>query len=240
MGNPIDLIFIIPYRNREAHRTEYIRHMSEQMKKENHNAIFLFVHQCDDKPFNRGAMLNIGYLQARTLTYATNLKFADDLVIVMQDVDILPKNTNSFQWKPTTTKCIRHVIGEPKINLGGIMSFYMSDRDLFESVNGFPNYYGWGPEDWVLRRRLEAKNIPVDEINQTHHMNPYESIMLPHPPSNNPPAVLKYKSLYAQEKRGEIPVDGLDKLRYSFDFHPIDYTDDSLFFICDIKFEVDM
>lgn len=221
-NNTINVIFIIPYRNREEHKQFYINHMKNIVKIEKLNAIFIFAHQCDDLLFNRGLMLNIGFLEAK--------KINPKALIVMQDIDILPKNPFDYQWIPENNT-IRHVIGEKNINLGGIISF--KNHDLFESVNGFPNYYGWGPEDWTLRRRFEQKNIKIDENNQKHHRDTNVSIMLPHIPSNTP-AIRKLvpirKKYYEFECQNAIIIDGLDNINYSCQYNLIE----SNFYLCNI------
>ena len=54
-------IFIVPYRNRVTHRSRFLERMSDYLKDESDWEIY-FAHQCDERPFNRGAMKNIGFL----------------------------------------------------------------------------------------------------------------------------------------------------------------------------------
>ena len=56
-------VFIVPYRDREPHRvffSTYIYKIMEDIPREDWT--FYFIHQNDKRPFNRGAMKNIGFL----------------------------------------------------------------------------------------------------------------------------------------------------------------------------------
>lgn len=221
-------IFIIPYRNRKAHMLQYIPHMRRIVAGESLNAIFLFIHQCDEELFNRGAMINIGILEAK--------KINPNALFIIQDIDILPKYPYSFHWEPTIPNSICHVIGEKDINLGGIISF--NGYQIFEKTEGFPNYYGWGPEDWTLRQRCEAKKILIDESNQVNHKNPELSIMLPHPKANSSPIIRKnldqYYESFEKEKSGEIIIDGFANVIYDGEYEEIEPN----FYMYNVKFSL--
>ena len=56
-------IFIVPYRNREQHKTHfdvYMKYILEDIPQDDYE--IFFIHQQDNRPFNRGAMKNIGFL----------------------------------------------------------------------------------------------------------------------------------------------------------------------------------
>ena len=57
------IIFIVPYRHRRQHRkffTNYIEIIMEDYPRDSWE--YYFSHQVDDRPFNRGAMKNIGFI----------------------------------------------------------------------------------------------------------------------------------------------------------------------------------
>tara|TARA_B100001063_G_C16762422_1_gene556687 strand:+ start:547 stop:1260 length:714 start_codon:yes stop_codon:yes gene_type:complete len=146
----IDIIFIIPYRNREQHKYFFIKHMTPILEKYNYELIF--VHQNDNRTFNRGAMKNIGFLYAKEKY--ENYK---EITFVFHDIDTLPYREDLFNYHTTTNK-IKHFYGFT-FCLGGIFSIKGED---FEKINGFPNYWNWGYEDNVIQTRALKYNILID------------------------------------------------------------------------------
>ena len=78
---PNKLGVIVPYRDREAHLIEFRESITNYLK--NRDILFelIVVEQCDDKSFNRGKLLNIGYLKAKELGCD---------YVVFHDVDMIP------------------------------------------------------------------------------------------------------------------------------------------------------
>lgn len=146
----IDIIFIIPYRNREQHKYFFLKHMTPILEKYNYELIF--VNQNDNRTFNRGAMKNIGFLYAKEKY--ENYK---EITFVFHDIDTLPYREDLFNYHTSTNK-IKHFYGFT-FCLGGIFSIKGED---FEKINGFPNYWNWGYEDNVIQTRALKNNILID------------------------------------------------------------------------------
>lgn len=149
----IKLIFIVPYRNRSQHKFFFVKHMmflTEDFPKDSFRILFL--HQCDNRNFNRGAMKNIGFLVSKRL-YPDTYK---DITFVFHDIDTLPFH-KLFQYE-TTNSIVKHFYGY-ETALGGIFSIKGGD---FEKTNGFPNYWGWGMEDACIQQRCLSKNLKID------------------------------------------------------------------------------
>ena len=115
-----------------------------------------FSHQVDFRPFNRGAMKNIGFL-AMKQKYPTDY---NNITFVFHDVDTIPYKKNLLNYE-TTDGIIKHFYGY-EFALGGIFSIKGKD---FERVNGFPNMWGWSMEDNIIQQRILENGLKIDRNN---------------------------------------------------------------------------
>jgi hypothetical protein len=145
--NVPEIVFIVPYRDREQHKTFFTRYMKDyilQVVKKRWQ--ILYIHQCDKRQFNRGAMKNMGFVYLKE-KYPSHYK---DITIVFNDVDTVPYKQGLLNYD-TTSGTIKHFFGFT-FALGGIVSIKAGD---FEMLNGFPNLWGWGFEDNELQIRVK-------------------------------------------------------------------------------------
>jgi len=159
------VLLIIPFRDttKNKERTRQLNHfinhyMNNQPKNNilNLNASILIIEQSNDgKPFNRGALLNIGFELG---------KLSNPDIYIFHDVDLLssPKIYPLYYTYPEHPIHIG-ALWKSKYNFytffGGINSFNKED---FETINGFPNtFYGWGGEDDAIFNRLAINDIPI-------------------------------------------------------------------------------
>jgi len=113
------------------------------------------IEQLDNKPFNRGKLLNIGYSFA--------LEKGCDY-FVFHDVDMLPEDVDySYTDKPLhlATHLQEHDYETTFFDyFGGVTMFNKED---FKTINGFSNeYWGWGFEDDDLLVRCLESNLELD------------------------------------------------------------------------------
>ena len=149
-------LVIVPYRdegdqNRKQQLDQFVEHYSQ------HPSLrILVVEQSNDgQKFNRGALLNAGYL------YATE-HFTDIETVIFHDVDIImPANiVNKYYGNCDKYKILHlgNLVQDTKYNppFGRVIQF---SKETFEKINGFPNYfYGWGGEDDALAFRIHVSN----------------------------------------------------------------------------------
>jgi predicted glycosyltransferase involved in capsule biosynthesis len=127
------------------------------------------IEQCDNKPFNRGKLLNIGYKIA--------CEHQCDY-FVFHDVDMLPYKVDySYTDKPL------HLATHLQENdyettffdyFGGVTLFNKED---FATINGYSNeYWGWGFEDDDLLIRCVQSNLEMDvELSGDEHIKTFET-----------------------------------------------------------------
>jgi hypothetical protein len=191
-------VFVIPYRDRQHHKQffdVYIKYLLEDMNESEYEIIF--VHQTDKRPFNCGAMKNIGFLYIKE-KYKETYK---DITFIFNDVDTLPYQKNLLKYD-TVYGEVKHFYGY-EFALGGIVSIKGGD---FEKINGYPNYWGYGFEDNILYKRAkEVYKINRDQfytINSNEILQFYDGIK----------KIMDKNNLNNQFNKSYIEQDGLSKL----------------------------
>ena len=127
------------------------------------------IEQSDDKPFNRGKLLNVGYKYA--------VENGCDY-FVFHDVDMLPEDVDySYSEKPLhlATHLQEHDYETTFFDyFGGVTMFTKED---FKAINGFSNeYWGWGFEDDDLLVRCIECNLEIDfDISRNDDIKEFES-----------------------------------------------------------------
>ena len=162
-------IIIVPYRDRESHRTIFLKHMSDVLSGIDYEIVI--VHQDDRRPFNRGAIKNIGFLYAKKM-YPEKYR---QIILVFHDIDIMPWKKGQFSYW-TNFREARHFYGYENI-LGGIVAMRGVD---FERINGFPNIWTWGLEDNILGERCELLNIKINNSELVDYHNYRDIIHIYH------------------------------------------------------------
>jgi DNA-directed RNA polymerase II subunit RPB2 len=149
-------LIIVPYRdegdqNRKQQLEQFVEHYSQ------HPSLrILIVEQSNDGyKFNRGALLNAGYLYASE--HFTNMD-----TVIFHDVDIIMPSeiVNRYYGNCDKYKILHlgNLVQDTKYNppFGRVIQF---SKNTFEKINGFPNnFYGWGGEDDALAFRIHVSN----------------------------------------------------------------------------------
>lgn len=137
---------IIPYRNREDSLYRLIPYLFDYLTERDFDFKIYVIEQSNEKEFNRGKLLNIGYMIAENeVDY-----------IVFNNVDLLPVDVDYYYWDQPI-----HLSNEssPSDNYGGTIMF---PKEAFRKVNGYSNlFYNWGGEDDDMLNRIKVVEIPV-------------------------------------------------------------------------------
>jgi hypothetical protein len=152
------MVFIVPYRDRHSQYCFFKKHMKDILEDiPTDDYKIYFIHQCDTRGFNRGAMKNIGFLMVKE-KYPKHYK---DITLVFNDVDTMPLVKNIIKDYDTQHNVVKHFFGFT-FALGGIFSIKAGD---FEKINGFPCYWSWGYEDNEIQTRCKRNGIVIDRSN---------------------------------------------------------------------------
>lgn len=150
------LNIIVPYRERAEHLTIFAPYLSAYLDASRiEHKIYIIEQGGPWRPFNRGALLNAGFILA-------NNEDTDPVSwYVFHDVDMLPVTANyAYCEGPThlVTDASQFENGVPyDAYFGGVTGF---NREDFQKVNGFSNgFWGWGSEDDDLLRRCKASGL---------------------------------------------------------------------------------
>mmetsp|Transcript_20314 Transcript_20314/g.28551 ORF Transcript_20314/g.28551 Transcript_20314/m.28551 type:complete len:275 (+) Transcript_20314:504-1328(+) len=136
--------------------------------------IYIIEQSDDQRKFNRGKLLNIGFDLARQNQFKGKFRSRDESllktlpshdILIFHDVDLFSDNVlaKSYGCVPSTPLHIARVWDRYSNNakyFGGIVSF--SAKDMVR-INGHPNnFWGWGGEDDEMQKRCEALGIKWD------------------------------------------------------------------------------
>ena len=150
------IAIIIPFREsdkknktRKTQLDKLVKYFSDYLN--DYNYIIYVIQQSDDnRKFNRGALLNVGFRVAE-----------DDgcNVFIFHDVDLLPSEElkeyyiNPPESKPVHIAGVWDRYGKNPDYFGGIVVF---NKTMFNKINGYPNnFWGWGGEDDELYKRVK-------------------------------------------------------------------------------------
>lgn len=124
----------------------------------------------DGCAFNRGALLNVGFLEAQKA-----IKTGRFASVILHDVDLLP-SPGLLPWyrkAPQDGQPV-HIAGPSTWRKYGMMGEYSDvffggvtalSPKAFAAANGYPNnYWGWGMEDDQLRMRVHASGGLADGV----------------------------------------------------------------------------
>lgn len=135
---------IVPYRDRDYNLQLFLPHMHSFLSKQQLEYAIYLVEPIANITFNRGLLMNIGFVEA--------LKDNENKwqCFVFHDVDLLPEDERNIYSCPETPRHMSSAVSTLKYRLpydkifGGVTEF---TREQYEKINGFSNiFFGWGGE----------------------------------------------------------------------------------------------
>ncbi|CAG0919110.1 unnamed protein product [Notodromas monacha] len=159
-------VIVVPYRRRPDQLKIFVKHMHNFLSQQGLEYSIVIVNQADEELFNRGALLNVGFLETEKILGSD--KKNPSRCYVFHDVDLLPENlgniyacTRQPRHMSVAVSSLRYTLPYPDI-VGGALAVAV---DQFRVVNGFPvSYAGWGGEDDDLGRRFKAAGLSVERF----------------------------------------------------------------------------
>jgi hypothetical protein len=145
---------LIPYRNRKQHLDFFLNNSVPLLQTFISDLKIVILQQSNDnRHFNRGALLNVGFTE-----YKNSTNF-----FITHDVDLNPyENTiNTYYVQDISENQIKGIYTSASNTLGGIIKV---SSNTIHKINGFPNsFWGWGVEDKALQNRAEFFNISISK-----------------------------------------------------------------------------
>lgn len=160
-------IIIVPYRCKPPHETRKIqlRDMIENFSNVFHDYhardeyTIIVVEQDDDKLFNRGWLMNVGFQESTTLLGESIVK-NNNTVFLHTHVDFrIPIDRPLPSEFSGDFEGFLDIYGYPDEKcIGGFCLFRYS---TYLKCNGYPNnIWGWGGDDWALYKRTILAKVP--------------------------------------------------------------------------------
>jgi hypothetical protein len=158
------LAFIVPYRNREQHLIQFVPHYKRLFP----DADIYIVHQLGSMPFNRGMLLNIGFLYAEDKADAFDLSDVDMLAVEGEVDYSFPKAVTHLA---SAASQYNYKLPYPGYFSGHVLLTAAQMR----SVNGFYNDYpGYGCEDDCFYRSFLERKLPVERRHGKYESLPHD------------------------------------------------------------------
>uniref|UniRef100_A0A0N4ZU85 Glyco_transf_7N domain-containing protein n=1 Tax=Parastrongyloides trichosuri TaxID=131310 RepID=A0A0N4ZU85_PARTI len=148
---------IVPYKNRQAQLRIFLHNIHSTLQRQHIEYVLFIVEPNTNGTFNRGKLLNIGFIEA--------LKLYNFDCVILHDVDLIPEDDrNIYQCSKYPRHMSSHInIFNYKlpydIIFGGASALTV---EHFKLINGYNNmYWGWGMEDDDLYNRIKFNGLQI-------------------------------------------------------------------------------
>ena len=148
---------IIPFRDRQLHLRTLLTILHPMLQRQMLRYTIFVVEQKEPTVFNKGSLMNAGFIEARS--------FADFDCFIFHDVDMLPEDDRNFYVCSSQPRHVGSHVDKFNYTLiyskafGGVIAIRPSQ---FKKTNGFSNRFsGWGGEDDDMYNRIKAQKMTV-------------------------------------------------------------------------------
>jgi glycosyltransferase involved in cell wall biosynthesis len=163
---------IVPYRNRAQHLSKFLPHLISYFNREGSARVsdvkIIISEQNDDLPFNRGGLLNAGFLAIENMV--DYVCFHDvDYLPMWADYSYADMPTRIIWWgmhsRPIRVADPSRRTLAPRLGLGAVVLF---TNENFRAVNGYSNrFFGWGFEDKDLAEKCALHSLTIHQRDGT-------------------------------------------------------------------------
>ncbi|XP_055346163.1 beta-1,4-N-acetylgalactosaminyltransferase bre-4-like isoform X2 [Paramacrobiotus metropolitanus] len=199
------LAVIIPFRDRAEHLKIFLVNYHPIFQRQQLDYTVFVVEQNGTTTFNKGVLLNAGFLEAQKAGRYT--------CFIFHDVDLLPEQDNNMYHCSAQPRHLSVAVDKFNYTLpykqliGGASAFTV---EQYTKVNGYSNsYWGWGGEDDDLMKRVELSDY---EINRPAAESARYTMIKHEHDARNPENPMATKLLEVTHKR--MLKDGLNNVEY--------------------------
>ncbi|XP_078492279.1 beta-1,4-galactosyltransferase 4-like [Ciona intestinalis] len=155
---------IVPYRARTEHLKFFLFYTHQMLQRQQLCYVIFVVTQDDRETFNKGKLMNAGFVEAK--------KYGEFDCFIFHDVDLIAMN-DKISYTCKDEQVVHYSFAMKQFDfkplylgyVGGALGF---TKNQFETVNGFSNQYvGRGGEDDDMQRRIRFRQIKVWEPKES-------------------------------------------------------------------------
>ena len=197
------IAIVVPFRDRRQHLHSFMKYIHPFLQRQLLAYTIFVIEQAPGLSFNRGILLNIGFVEA--------MKIRQFDCFVFHDVDLIPENDWNVYACADQPAHLSSAVDTMAYRVpydgifGGVVALRASH---FQLINGFSNkFFGWGGEDDDIYNRIKYRGLNITRTSAV--VGRYR--MLPH--RKEYPNSARHSYLSKGSER--FKTDGLNSLRYT-------------------------
>uniref|UniRef100_A0A1I8B2H5 Beta-1,4-N-acetylgalactosaminyltransferase n=1 Tax=Meloidogyne hapla TaxID=6305 RepID=A0A1I8B2H5_MELHA len=154
---------IVPYRDREQHLRIFLHNMHSILQKQQIDYGIFIIEQVTGQTFNRGKLMNVGFVEAN--------RYYDWQCFIFHDVDLIPEDDRNLYNCPQQPRHMSVAVDKFNYRLPYYSLFGGAGaltKKQMTKTNGFSNdYWGWGGEDDDFSARISYAGYTISRYPST-------------------------------------------------------------------------